>query len=259
MILSQEPVEGYYLMIWLDGIENEHLTNKADVPTHPVDQASSVSDHSVKGNQAYSVNGYLGTPLQGDNVTPQRNGSEFTSTYGDKPVLIAPPAAVTQGILGQPIFNDRGTSLMNALERILGIPLDIYSPRYGKLRGFVMTSYSDQRNGTSKIPVDMSFQQIRRPSVERVIVPKVPRARNQEKPAAAGSSETAKNGTADDRSNLFDLFARDGGRVDPNNPNSPSRGQRLGELIQDLPEGLMSGIWEGVSGTGKDLPVQGGP
>lgn len=253
MMLTQKPVEGHYLLIYFDGISTESLANKAEVPVHPIEQSSSVSDHSLKGAQAYSVFAFLGTPLQGDNVAPRRNNAIFNAAYSDLPVLISPPEAVTQGIANQPIFNDRGASLLFALDRILGIPVDIFSPRYGKLRSFVLTSYNDKRDGSSRIDVDLSFQEIRRPVVETVVVEKVPRARNQTNPARAGSASTvtddATSGLSGDRSNLFDIFVRDGGRVDPNNPNSPPRAQRLGELVQSVPETLAGGVWQGVTGT----------
>lgn len=243
MILSQQPVEGRYLLLWLDGITSERLSNKADVPLHPVALTSSASDHSTKGAQAYAVSGMLGSPLAGDNVAPKRNLAAFAAAYDDLPVLIAPPPAVTKGLLNTNIYNDRGASLIFALERMLGIPVDVFSPQYGKLRSFIMTSYGDSRDGGSRIPVELSFQQLRRPSVETVVVPRIPRARNQSKPAqvgTAGVDEVPEGGELGD-SNLYDIFG-------PRNPNSTNRSGRLSELSSKLPTSLSGGLFSSITG-----------
>ena len=191
MLLTQEPIDGYYLLIWADGIEGERVSNTADVPRHPVEQTSAVSDHATKGAQSYSVTALLATPLEGDNVAPRRNGQVFTAAYGDVPVVAAPPVAASRDSVGGVTYNDRGASLLAALDRVLGVPLDIYSPRYGKLRSFVLTSYNDQRDGTSRVEVTLSLQQIQRATVSRVPVPALPRARNQDVPSKTGAKETS--------------------------------------------------------------------
>ena len=250
MVLTQEPVAGYYLLIYLDGISGETLSNRADVPTHPIDQSSSVSDHAVKGAKAYNVQGFLGTPLVGDNVAPRKNGQEFVSSYGDVPVLISPPTSVTRGIANTTIFNDRGASLIFTLEKLLGVPVDLFSPRYGKMQSFVLTSYNDQRNGSTLISVDLSFQELRRATVDRVVIPKIPRARNQEPVAKKGDTlvDPVTGKPLDDKSAIADFLDYYYGGSTSANPSGGGPSGQLGQIAQDLPPALSSGFFEGATG-----------
>jgi len=238
MVLSQEPVAGYYRLIYLDGISGETLSNGANVPTHPLERSSAVSDHAVKGSKAYSVQGYLGTPLVGDNIPPKRNAQEFVAAYSDVPVMIYPPAAATQGPFGAAIFNDRGASILVALEMLLGVPVDLFSPRYGKIKNFVLTSYNDQRDGSTRIGIDLSFQKIRRATVDRVIIPKIPRARNQEPVANKGEIAQLKDDVSNflggDKSVAADVIDYINGDTTSSDPQGPSpSADSFSQLLQE--------------------------
>ena len=252
MVLSQEPVAGYYRLIYLDGISGETLSNGANVPTHPLERSSSVSDHAVKGSKAYSVQGYLGTPLVGDNIPPKRNAQEFVAAYSNVPVMLYPPAAATQGPFGAAIFNDRGASILVALEMLLGVPVDLFSPRYGKIKNFVLTSYNDQRDGSTRIGLDLSFQEIRRATVDRVIIPKIPRARNQEPVSNKGESVLDRfdinRFQKDDKSVIADIFDYYMGNPTSQNPSGPApTADGLGQLAQDLVDAT-GGFFDAITG-----------
>lgn len=178
MALTRDIYKGQtYGALLLDAVTDEALANKADVSTHPTANGATIADHAVKGNRSYTIRGLLGNQLEPEHFQPT-----FDNPADQRRVVFYPSMA----------YDGRGAereeSFSQALEGFLGIPVTIYSPRYGKLTSFVLTSYNDKRGGSTRVEVDLSFQEVKIASVEQVLIPKLERAKAQAKPVDCGFS-----------------------------------------------------------------------
>lgn len=175
-ILSQGPLNEWgMVLLYLDGISAEQISGSALVPTHAIDSGMPVADHVVLQSTAYNMEGYVSSPLEGDIISESNmRGLNYQGT----PVYVA-PGPVKAGV-------DRSYLLLEALEMLLGVPVTIYSPHYGKLSDFVLISYDNAQSNTNKTAVSLSFQEIRRATFEEVIIPKVQKAKKQNKPEDLG-------------------------------------------------------------------------
>lgn len=175
-ILSQETVNAWgMILLYLDGITAEQMASSVQVPTHAVDSGMPVSDHVVRQSASYSMEGYISTPLEGDTI-PDQDMQRLN--YQGTPVYVA-PGPVRAGV-------DRQYLLLEALNVLLGIPITIYSPNYGKLGSYILISYDNVQSAMNKTTVRLSFQEIRRASFDEVIIPKVQKAKKQGKPEDLG-------------------------------------------------------------------------
>lgn len=184
----------------LDAVTDETLANKADVPTHPTANGTSVSDHAVKGNRSYTIRALLGNQLEQEHFRP-----EFDNPADQQRVVFYPSTAAVNNAA------EREASFSQALEGFLGVPVTIYSPRYGKLSNFVLTSYNDKRDGSTRVEVDLSFQEVKIASVDRVLIPKLERAKAQAKPEELGpcslTDEELEAGEETERGNKTILYS----------------------------------------------------
>lgn len=176
MALTRELYRaGTHGALRLDAVTDETLTNKADVPLHPTSAGISITDHAIRGARAYTVSGFLGNPLEQDHFHPT-----FEKPSDQQRVVFYPPEATALAAA------EREDAFSEALEGFLGVPVDIFSPRFGKLQRFALVSYNDQRDGTTRVRIDLSFQELRVASVSEIAVPKIERAKAQAKPDEVG-------------------------------------------------------------------------
>ena len=175
LAITRTPTSGVYEALHIDAVTNETLVNKADVPLHPTSRGVSISDHAIVGARAYTLSGFYGNLLKQDN--------ELSSFFkpADGLQVVFRPGQMAEGAAA---WREENLSLF--LELFLGVPLTIYSPRFGKLQNFALVSYNDNRDQSSRVSVDLSFQELRIASVDEVLVPRIERAKAQATPTDVG-------------------------------------------------------------------------
>ncbi len=174
-IVTREEVGGKRLAVWAPALTDESLTRQAATPVHPVDRQSSVMDDAILGNLNYSVRLRYNTMLENDrpNKTIRVNGFDVTTEFTDFFKLVTgfegliesyPPAISDIDLLSFIRFAQEG------LLRIQGIPVDVYSPKFGLLENFVLTGYNDTRALASEANMQLSFTERRVTEAETAVI-----------------------------------------------------------------------------------------
>jgi len=171
-IVTRKPVNGDILMVWAPNVASETSTRKASVPLHPVDRKSAIIDDAILDNLNYSCSLRYNSSLENDRKS--ENAGDFLSgteeNYKIYPPLQNPTASrgqfegIENPLLAFTTFAREG------LLRIQGLPVDIYSPKFGLLRNYVLIGYTDMRDIRSSAEIQLQFVERRVSSAETLIV-----------------------------------------------------------------------------------------
>ena len=180
-IVTREPINGKFIFVWAPTVVDESTDRKATTPTHPVDRQSNVMDDAILGNVNYSVSVKYNTFLQdreggyhtADNPTTaainESTTIDPTTHYelvagGVGTVTAYPPISTSASML------DFMQQARKGLMDIQGLPVDIYSPKFGYLENFILTGLNDSRALASEARMQLSFTERRVSEAQTTII-----------------------------------------------------------------------------------------
>lgn len=228
-IVTREEINGKRIAVWAPHISDEALTRRASTPTHPVDRQGSIMDDAILENFNYSVTLRYNTMLEGDRPLLSVSNAtgigsnilvEFTDFFKlltgfDGTLVSYPPTISGTDMLGFIRFAQEGVL------KIQGLPVDIYSPKFGLLENFVMAGYNDTRGLASSANMQLSFIERRVSESETVVIDtSAIKAREAARRRAAKAKKEAEEKLAeqqkaesDEGGVLYSLDAATGGYV----------------------------------------------
>ncbi len=159
-IATRERVNGKYIVLWAPNVATESNDRAVTTPTHPIDRSAAIIDDAIIGTMNYQVSLVYNTSLQNDRLQTQLADPFDVLFTGDpNTYTVYPPTQELFVEEGDPslTFLTFAAFAREGMLKIQGLPVDIYSPKFGFLENFIMTGYGDQRGLASEANIQLSF------------------------------------------------------------------------------------------------------
>ena len=250
LVTQDADQRGVHTCVWFGATFRESWSMAVDVVQNPVDEGLAVTDQTNRKPLTFDAEVVVvDVPLLADDKPPIGDDTEFDeyqiTTEGVKITEVIPSQA-DKGV-------DRAADVRAALLQIAGRPLDVHTTRHGVLSRYCITNVGAPRTERGNTIFNISFIEVRFARAQSITITTIPRAKKQDKPWSLRDwLMPGADVPGVDESILYNTAVKDGGRVNPANPNSPTKAEAGISTAHQSAKDISGGASSAVTGVGSE-------